>query len=188
MELQEEIRDSYILDAGVSASSVLFMMPLLAGAQTGSSPSEEARKFRAYLDEDWKRWMNDYPVMPTFVGYHGQNRRWSDDSPEGIEGRIKHLHKSLATLKSISREALPVSEQLNYDLYRGLLETAEEGLQHGNDPSPFASVVPGNLWMSMDQMGGNSTGRCIRLGVAPYQHGISYGTAGRTATAGPSAS
>ena len=158
MELQEEIRDSYILDAGVSASSVLFMMPLLAGAQTGSSPSEATRKFRAYLDEDWKRWMNDYPVMPTFVGYHGQNRRWSDDSPEGIEGRIKHLHKSLATLKSISREALPVSEQLNYDLYRGLLETAEEGLQHGNDPSPFASVVPGNLWMSMDQMGGIQQG------------------------------
>jgi len=162
------------LTLAFSASSVLSMMPLPAGAQTGSSPSEAARKFRVYLDEDWKRWMNDYPVMATFVGYHGQNRRWSDDSPEGIEGRIKHLHESLATLKTISREALPVSEQLNYDLYRGLLETAEEGLQYGNDPSPFASVVPGNLWMSMDQMGGIQQGAASVFASMPQQNVADY--------------
>ena len=162
------------LTLAFSASSVLSMMPLPAGAQTGSSPSEAARKFRVYLDEDWKRWMNEYPVMATFVGYHGQNRRWSDDSPEGIEGRIKHLHESLATLKSISREALPVSEQLNYDLYRGLLETAEEGLQYGNDPSPFASVVPGNLWMSMDQMGGIQQGAASVFASMPQQNVADY--------------
>jgi uncharacterized protein (DUF885 family) len=157
-----------------SASSVLLMMPLLGGAQTRPSPSEATRKFRAYLDEDWKRWMNDYPVMATFIGYPGQNRRWSDDSPEGIEGRIKHLHESLATLKTISREALPVSQQLNYDLYRGLLETAEEGLQYGNDPSPFASVVPGNLWMSMDQMGGIQQGAASVFASMPQQNVADY--------------
>ena len=162
------------LTLAFSASSVLLMMPLMAGAQTGSSPSEATRKFRAYLDEDWKRWMNDYPVMATFIGYPGQNRRWSDDSPDGIEGRIKHLHESLATLKTISREALPVSEQLNYDLYRGLLETAEEGLQYGNDPSPFASVVPGNLWMSMDQMGGIQQGAASVFASMPQQNVADY--------------
>ena len=140
----------------------LYFTPLLVMAQSGAGmpggQTEAARTFRAYLDQDWKRWMSDYPVMATFIGYPGQNRRWSDDSPEGIAARIKHLHESLATLKTISREALPVTEQLNYDLYRGLLETAEEGLQYGNDPLPFASVVPGNLWMSMDQMGGIQQG------------------------------
>jgi uncharacterized protein (DUF885 family) len=162
------------LTLAFSASSVLFVIPLLAGAQTGSSPSEATPKFRAYLEEDWKRWMNDYPVMATFIGYPGQNRRWSDDSPEGIEGRIKHLHESLATLKTISREPLPVSEQLNYDLYRGLLETAEEGLQYGNDPSPFASVVPGNLWMSMDQMGGIQQGAASVFASMPQQNVADY--------------
>jgi uncharacterized protein (DUF885 family) len=155
----------------------LYFTPLLVMAQSGagmSGQTEATRTFRAYLEQDWKRWMNDYPVMASFIGYPGQNRRWSDDSPEGIEERIKHLHESLATLKTISREALPVSEQLNYDLYRSLLETAEEGLQYGNDPIPFASVVPGNLWMSMDQMGGIQQGAASIFASMPHQTVADY--------------
>jgi uncharacterized protein (DUF885 family) len=156
----------------------LYFTPLLVLAQSGagmsSGQTEAARTFRTYLDQDWKRWMSDYPVMATFIGYPGQNRRWSDDSPEGIASRIKHLHESLAKLKTISREALPASEQLNYDLYRGLLETAEEGLQYGNDPLPFASVVPGNLWMSMDQMGGIQQGAASIFASMPHQTVAEY--------------
>src|SRR5258708_32697536 len=89
--------------------------------------------------------MEKYPDTATSVGFPGQNRRWSDDSREGIETRIRHLHESLAKLKSISRDALLGGEQLNYDLYRELLETAEEGLQYGDDPMPSPNVVPLNL-------------------------------------------
>ena len=35
------------------------------------------------------------------TGFPGQNRRWSDDSPAGIEARKKHLHESAAALKAI---------------------------------------------------------------------------------------
>jgi uncharacterized protein (DUF885 family) len=156
----------------------LYFTPLLVMAQSGASMSggqtEATRTFRVYLEQDWKRWMNDYPVMATFIGYPGQNRRWSDDSPAGIEARVKHLHESLATLKTISRDALLGSEQLNYDLYRSLLETAEEGLQYGNDPLPFASVVPGNRWMPMDQMGGIQTGVAATLAAMPHQTVADY--------------
>src|SRR5260370_32259353 len=110
----------------LSAGSALFVVPLLAFAQT--SPAEATQKFRAYLDEDWKRWMQEYPEAATSAGFPGQNRRWSDDSREGIDARIRHLHESLTKLKSISRDALPAGEQLNYDLYRERLETTEEGL------------------------------------------------------------
>jgi uncharacterized protein (DUF885 family) len=156
----------------------LYFTPLLVMAQSGASMSggqtEATRTFRVYLEQDWKRWMNDYPVMATFIGYPGQNRRWSDDSPAGIEARVKHLHESLATLKTISRDALLGSQQLNYDLYRSLLETAEEGLQYGNDPLPFASVVPGNRWMPMDQMGGIQTGVAATLAAMPHQTVADY--------------
>src|SRR5260370_6153110 len=142
----------------LTAASGMFFLPVLALAQSGprqaADQAEAARNFRAYLEQDWKRWMEDYPVMATFIGYPGQSRRWSDDSPEGIEARIKHFHQSLATLKTISRDALPVSEQLNYDLYRGLLETADECLQYGNDPIPFASLVPRHFRLPADQMRG----------------------------------
>ena len=161
-----------------AAGSGMFFLALPASAQSGpsqgSSQAEAARIFRAYLDQDWKRWMEDYPVMASFIGYPGLNRRWSDDSLEGIQARVKHLHESLAMLKTISRDALPVSEHLNYDLYRSLLETADEGLQYGNDPIPFASVVPGILWMPIDQMGGIQQGAAATFAAMPHQTVADY--------------
>jgi uncharacterized protein (DUF885 family) len=156
------------------AGSALFVMPLLPGAQTGSNPSEAVRKFRAYLDEDWKRWMVEYPEMATAVGFPGQNRRWTAVSREGIETRISHLHESLAKLKSISRDSLPAAEQLNYDLYRELLETSEEGLQYGDDPIPFRDVVPGNFWMPMTQMGGIPQGSAETIASMPHRTVADY--------------
>ena len=67
-----------------------------------SAQAEETRKFRAYLEADWKRWMEEYPEVATLVGYPGQNDRWIDDSPAGIERRKKHLAESLAELKADS--------------------------------------------------------------------------------------
>jgi uncharacterized protein (DUF885 family) len=154
------------------------VIPLIAVARstedTSSPQSEAARTFRAYLDEDWNRWMAEYPEMATEVGFPGQNRRWSDDSAEGIEQRRKHLHESLAALKKIQRDALPAEEELNYDLYHELLETAEEGLQYGDDPLPFRNVVPGNVWMPLNQMGGIHQGAAAILADMPRRTVADY--------------
>jgi uncharacterized protein (DUF885 family) len=156
----------------------LLVIPLIAVARssedTSSAQSEAARTFRAYLDEDWKRWMTEYPEMATEVGFPGQNRRWSDDSAGGIEQRRKHLHESLAALKKISRDALPAEEKLNYDLYRELLETAQESLQYGDDPLPFRNVVPGNVWMPLNQMGGIHQGAAAILADMPRRTVADY--------------
>src|ERR1700751_1538324 len=105
--------------------------------------------------------MEEYPEVATQVGYPGQNNRWTDDSPEGIERRKKHLAESIAELKSIHRDALPESEKLNFDLHSQLLETSDKGLQYGDDPLPFRFVVPRSLWMPLNQMEG------IQQGAAP---------------------
>jgi uncharacterized protein (DUF885 family) len=154
--------------------SALLVLPMLAFAQRRPTQEEATRKFRAYLDEDWKRWMQEYPEVATSAGFPGHNRRWRDDSRKGLEARIGHLRESLAKLKSISREALPAEEQLNYDLYRGRLETAEEGLQYGDDPMPFHPVVPFNLWMPMTQMGGIQQGMAAALATMPHQTVADY--------------
>jgi uncharacterized protein (DUF885 family) len=156
--------------------SILFL-PLMTIAQSAgsASPSSGAvREFRAYLDSDWKRWMELYPEMATGVGYPGQNRHWTDDSPKGIEIRKTHLVSSLRKLKSISRDALPETEKLNYDLYLDLLQTSEEGLQYGNDPLPFRQVVPSNLWMPLSQMGGVQQGAADTLASMPQQSVADY--------------
>ena len=138
-------------------------------AQQGSPQQEAVYKFRAYLEEDWKLWMEQYPEMATSVGYPGQNARWTDDSPEGIEAHKKHLKDSLAALKNIHRDTLPAAEQLNYDLYRDLLEAADEGLQYGDDPMPFRNVVPRNLWMPINQMEGIQQGAASTLENTPHR-------------------
>jgi len=147
---------------------------LAAQKSSPGSETESVRKFRAYLESDWTRWMTEYPEVATGVGFPGQNRRWSDDSPQGIAARKQHLYESLATLKSISRETLPKDEQLNYDLYLELLNTAEEGLQYGDDPLPFRNVVPQNLWMPITQMGGVQQGAAQTIASMPNRNIADY--------------
>ena len=155
----------FIANAGIN-----FLLPLGLVAQSvpSAAQAEAKRSFRAYLDEDWKRWMEEYPEFATGVGYPGQNRKWADDSPEGIAAREKHLRESLATLKKVDRSALPSSEQLNYDLYRDLLQTSEEGLQYGDDPMPFRNVIPPNRWLRINQREGMQQGAPDTLASAPH--------------------
>jgi len=162
-----------IILSAFGLGSLVLVVPLLALAQSADRPPA-AKEFRAYLEADWKLWMQQYPEMATGVGYPGQNRRWRDDSPQGIEVRKLHLADSLKKLKSFSREVLPASEQLNYDLYRELLETASDGLQYGDDPMPFRNVVPLNLWMPLNQMGGIQQGAAEALASQPRQSVTDY--------------
>jgi uncharacterized protein (DUF885 family) len=164
-------------------STVLFLfaamvMPMLAKPQSAernsAARSSAAGSFRAYLDADWKRWMSEYPEMATGVGFPGQNRRWTDDSPEGVAARKQHLKESLAALKSIPRDALPKQEQLNFDLYLELLNTAEEGLAYGDDPVPFRNVVPPNLWMPITQLGGVQQGAAATIASMPKRTVADY--------------
>ena len=142
----------------LAIAPAVMVFPLSVVAREGQGKdaiqNDAATKFRFFLAQDWKRWMEDYPEMATSVGYPGQNRKWTDLSPAGIAVREKHLQESLNTLKKIDRAALPASEQLNYDLYRELLETTTEGLKYGDDPMPFRGVIPGNRWIPINQMGG----------------------------------
>src|ERR1700753_1672807 len=109
----------------VLVAAISLVAPLVVLAFPANE--DEARKFRAYLDGDWKRWMEEYPEVATGVGFPGQDARWPDDSPAAIERKKKHLAESIAQLKQVRREALPAGEQLNFDLYSQLLEASERG-------------------------------------------------------------
>jgi uncharacterized protein (DUF885 family) len=182
------IRLLAFLAAGCAAASLL--MPMLAHAQptpSASPQSDAAKKFRAYLDADWKKWMQEYPEKATQFGYPGQDARWMDDSLEGIERRRTHLRESLATLKTIPRGALSASEQLSYDLYREILEAEVEGLQYGDDPRPFRDVVPRNVWMPINQMEGIQQLAPEILESTPHQTVADYETILARLTALPAA-
>jgi uncharacterized protein (DUF885 family) len=153
-------------------ATLFLLFPLLALATPAAD--DETRKFRAYLDADWKRWMEEYPEIATQVGYPGLDARWTDDSSTGIDRRKKHLAESLAELKQIHRDALPDSEKLNFDLYSQLLETSQEGLKYGDDPLPFRFVVPRSLWMPLNQMEGIQQGAADTLESTPHHSVAEY--------------
>src|ERR1700730_2657127 len=167
----------------VSIGSGLLATPLVLLAQGAAkeknntetrSDNGASLKFRVYLEKDWKRWMVEYPELATAAGFPGQNRRWTDDSPAGIEARKKHLHESAAALKTFSRDSVPHGEQLNYDLYSDLLSTAVEGLQFGDDPLPFRNVVPQNNWMPINQMSGVQQGAAETISTMPNRSVADY--------------
>ena len=159
-----------ILAMGLGAAMFGFPMLALSNASDGesSAQAQEAKKFRALIDEDWKLTMVDQRVAATWLGFPGQNRRWSDNSPQGIELRKKHLRESISTLKTIRREELPEAEKLNYDLYRLSLSEAEEGLQYGDDAGG------GSLWMPLNQREGIQQGAAETLAVMPHETVADY--------------
>ena len=174
------IRMLMLLAMAIASASLA--LPLLSFAQAdpqqpnSSARTEAAQKFRGFLEADWRRWMTEYPEVATHVGFPSQDDRWTDDSLAGTATRKKHLADSLATLKSTHRADLSAGEQLDFDLYLELLETANEGLQYGDDPFPFRNVVPRNLWMPMTQMGGIQQEAPETLAMQPHQTVADYET------------
>ncbi|HLZ90795.1 MAG TPA: DUF885 domain-containing protein [Candidatus Acidoferrum sp.] len=166
-----------LITLAAGAGAAVLVLPLLAIGQAKDSRGPDtsaAKQLRAFLDADWRQWMQEYPEHATHVGFPGQDDRWTDDSAAAIARRKKHLAESLAALNAIHRPELPPSEQLNFDLYRELLETADEGLQYGDDPFPFRNVVPRNLWMPLTQMGGLQQEAPDTLAMQPHQTVADY--------------
>jgi uncharacterized protein (DUF885 family) len=134
--------------------AALLMAVAFAAACARDKGPTPAERFRAQLDDDWKFWMAQYPEVATAVGYAGQNARWTDYSPVAIERRETYLKKSLMRAGSIDPGALPAGDQLNYTLYKDLLQTAVDGLQFHNDALPIRGVTARNLRMPVNQMDG----------------------------------
>jgi hypothetical protein len=80
-----------------SAGTAQCLLPVLVFAQANPGPSEASRKFRAYLDEDGKRWM---------PGIFRSGQRLLDfpgRTAAGLTIREKALRLELITSTKVSR-------------------------------------------------------------------------------------
>jgi uncharacterized protein (DUF885 family) len=133
---------------------VLTIAFLALAAHVSSSQSSAQTSFRAFLDEDWKYWMAQYPETATLLGYPGHDDKWTDYSPQAIAAREAHLAGVLAKLKGMNRGSLAAADQLDYDLYLDIVSTAIDGLKFGYDAMPIKGVIPRDLRMPINQMEG----------------------------------
>jgi uncharacterized protein (DUF885 family) len=121
------------------------------GSNTERAPSQAMYE---QFDRDWQYWMAQYPEVAASLGVAGGEGRWTDYSRDAITARATYLRESLDRIKFVDRATLGEADQLNYDLYRQMLETAVEGLDLQNDAMPIRGVTARNLMMPMNQMEG----------------------------------
>lgn len=104
--------------------------------------------------------MAQYPETATALGYPSTSAgqaigaRWTDYSAGARAARAAHLRDVVTRLDALDRSQLPARDQVSYDLYREMMESAIEGIAFGNDAMPLRSVVVRNLRMPLNQMEG----------------------------------
>jgi uncharacterized protein (DUF885 family) len=133
---------------------IFAVLVLLPAGCVAIAPTDRTQGFRALLDEEWKYWMAEYPETATSFGFPGQDDRWTDYSQAAIDKRNARVRDTLAKLKAISRKELDAHDQLNYDLYLEMIESASRGLDFNNDALPIRGVIPHNLSMPINQLEG----------------------------------
>ena len=96
------------------------------GLASRPSLSDSAR-LAALFDLDWEYTNVESPETATFVGYPGQDDRWSDNSPAAIARRRRELADRLLVLAAIDRRRLNPSDRLSYDIFKRSIEESIEG-------------------------------------------------------------
>ncbi len=126
-----------------------------AALATAPGLSDSARLHRLF-DLDWEFTNIVYPENATYVGYPGQNDRWTDLSVPAIQGRRAVFATELKVVGAIDRARLTPSDQLSYDIFKRATEEFIEGTR-----------FPGDL-LQISQLGGPQTSAST-IGSMPAQ-------------------
>lgn len=142
--------------------SFLLLLALATGfsAQAGKAPANKktasicaqldevvetgtpTQKLNRFFATQWKYNMTEYPEWATYVGYPGQNDRWSDHSLATIQRHRNETQCELAALIKIPRASLTGEDRINFDL-------AKRGFEMGIEGGKFESE-----YLALDHLGG----------------------------------
>jgi uncharacterized protein (DUF885 family) len=104
-------------------------------ARRGAEPERE--RLHRLFDLQWQYTMEEYPEFATYVGWPGQNHRWTDLSLEAIERRNCELEVPARVLATIDRSALGSDDQLHHDLFGRGVEESLEGRRFKGEYMPI---------------------------------------------------
>jgi uncharacterized protein (DUF885 family) len=100
-------------------------------------PTPDAERLHQLFDLQWQYTMEEYPEFATYVGWPGQNHRWTDVSLEAVERRNREMEVPARVLATIDRGALGADDQLHHDLFRRGVEEALEGRRFKGEYMPI---------------------------------------------------
>ncbi len=111
------------------------LMLLLAGA---NALADAATEFGELLAEHWEWTLANDPVMASTSGDRRYNRDWQDLSIAAIEERHQARREFLRRAYALDRDALEAGDQLNYELFRRLLQDRVDRFQFNGHLMPFS--------------------------------------------------
>jgi len=85
------------------------------------NPGAEA-SLRQLFDQEWEFRMRNDPITATWYGDHRFNDRLPVPSVEGYRREAQQARAFLERLQEIDYTALPASQQLNYDIFKWILQ------------------------------------------------------------------
>ncbi len=100
----------------------------------------DAKKLKSFLDVQWKYYMTEYPEWATYVGFPGQDDRWTELSLSAIERRRAEGVCQKDLLAKIKRTALPARDRVTYDLAVRNANLSVEGDKFDQDYMPISHM------------------------------------------------
>ena len=118
-----------------SARNGLFTLLLTLAVTTHAGPADD---FATLLDEAWEWRLAEFPMLASQLGDRRYNDRWRDQSLAAIARRQQQTREFLQRLYAIDRGALDADDQLNYELFRRLLQDNVDEAAFSGHLLPFS--------------------------------------------------
>ncbi|MFN8943742.1 MAG: DUF885 domain-containing protein, partial [Pseudobdellovibrionaceae bacterium] len=116
-----------------------------------SSQSNSA-KLDALFKVNWDYTMKTYPEWATYLGYPGQNHRWTDASDKAWKVYQSDAKATLKAIQSISKKGLSAEQVLSYELFLKEAQRTVEGFKYPSELLPIHQMggihidIPDLLW------------------------------------------
>jgi uncharacterized protein (DUF885 family) len=102
-----------------------------------SGKLDDGKRLHRLFEITWKWAMSEFPEWATYVGYPGNNDRWTDWSEAAIQRRKEQAKLPLRVLDALDRSNLSEADRVNYDLFRKSVEDQIEGQRFPDEFMPI---------------------------------------------------
>ncbi len=117
--------------ARIGLITLFLTLPVLTRA-------EPADDFAALLEEAWEWTLAEFPMMASQLGDRRYNDRWADQSLVAIARREQQVRDFLQRVYAIDRSQLDAGDQLNYELFRRMLQDSVDESGFNGHLMPFS--------------------------------------------------
>jgi len=95
---------------------------LLLTVCAGTAQADDNAAFQTLVSKAWAQKLRDDPLFATYAGENKYNHLVTDESLLAVEQRHKARLELNAAANAIDRSKLPRQQQINYDIFRRLLD------------------------------------------------------------------